>query len=781
MHITLANSRTQHTESCTAVAVSLNGEILSGGDDYTVWRWNSSGEPITKLVELESCVTFISWVPGAGSKKKVAGAAADVSKDVCLVACADGTLRFINVASARVERVVECHSGAITAFAYSPDGSSIVTAGEDGYLKVWSQAGVQRSVLQSVGKCIYTLVWGAESTEFSGECVLYSVGSDVVVKPLNPAVKKQLKWKAHNGVVLCADWSRMSNLVITGGEDGAYKVWDAYGRNLFTSSVMEHPCTSIAFAADGEMFAVGSFQSIRVCDKTGWSYCNERLADKGSVMSVKWTADGTQMILGCGSGALAIGQLVDRRLHWGSFSVRLSDGNKLHIQDVITDSNEELEHRDMIIKVAIGHGYLVVCTTTQCICYDVQRFSNPMQFDLRDAVISLILAEKHFLIADCSQGIQIYTYEGRQVSTIKLAATLRPELMATNILSLSLDTVAVRDPADSKKIIFFDASTGKQYKDTGVSHHLDIVDLTVSQYGTLQDRKIAFADRNRELYTQAVHQRLASVKLATMASSISWNDKNETLVAICDGKLNTWFYPTVVYTDRSLLTKTRVIRDDGEDFTRNDRIQDFSGNRISLRRGSDGALLTYSVNPYPAMLFAHVAKHDWDGAVRLCRFLNEELLWSLITAMAIKHGELNTAEIGYAALMETDKVRYIHWLKEIPSAEGRQAELAVFQRRVDEAERILLQASLVYRAIDMHTRLYNWERALEIAVERKTHVDTVVGRRQQYLDAVGRKEHLDKFKQAQGSVKVEWDVINEKVKQEVQKEQQRPGAKPYQK
>lgn len=779
MRITLVNNKTQHSESCTAVAVSLSGEILSGGDDYTVWRWNSSGEPMSKLIELESCVTFIAWVPGAGGKKKPG--TTDAAKDVCLVACADGTMRFINVASARVERVIECHSGAITSLTYSPDGSSIVTAGEDGILKVWSQAGIQRSVLQNVGKCIYTMVWGSESTEFSGECVLYTIGSDAVVKPMNPAVKKQLKWKAHNGVVLCADWSRMSNLIVTGGEDGTYKVWDPYGRNLFTSPAIEHPCTSIAFAADGEMFAVGSFQSIRVCDKTGWSHCNERLEGLGSVMGLKWTADGTQMILGCGNGSLGVAQLVDRRLHWGSFSVRLSDGNKLHIQDVLSDTSEELEHRDMVIKVAIGHGYLVVCTTTQCICYDVQRFSNPLLFDLRDAVISLILAEKHFLIADCSQGIQIYTYEGRQVSVIKLATTLRPELMASNILSLSPDTVAVRDPADSKKVIFYDVNTGKPYKDTGLTHHLDIVDLTISQYGSLQDRKIAFADRNRELYIQAVHQRLPSVKLSTMASSIQWNDKNETLVSISDGKLNTWYFPTVVYTDRSLLSKTRSIRDDLDDFTRNDRIQDFSGNRVNVRRGSDGALLTFSVNPYPSMLFAHIAKHDWEGAVRLCRFLNDELLWSMITSMAIKHGELNTAEIGYAALTQTDKVRYIHWLKEIPSAEGRQAELNVFQRQLPEAERILLQAGLIYRAIEMHMRLYNWERALEIAVERRTHVDTVVGRRQQYLEAVGRKESLDKFKQAQGSVKVEWDVINEKVKQELAKEQQRPGAKPYQK
>lgn len=33
-----------------------------------------------------------------------------------------------------------------------------------------------------------------------------------------------IKWKAHDGVVLCVDWSCNSNLIITGGEDCKYKV-----------------------------------------------------------------------------------------------------------------------------------------------------------------------------------------------------------------------------------------------------------------------------------------------------------------------------------------------------------------------------------------------------------------------------------------------------------------------------------------------------------------------------------------------------------------------------
>jgi len=63
--------------------------------------------------------------------------------------------------------------------------------------------------------------------------------------------------------------------------------------------------------------------------------------------------------------------------------------------------------------------------------------------------------------------------------------------------------------------------------------------------------------------------------------------------------------------------------------------------------------------------------------------------------------------------------RYVLTIKDIPTIEGRNAELALWRRRPDEAEAILLQAGLTYRAIDMHIRLFHWDRALELAVHHK--------------------------------------------------------------
>ena len=66
--------------------------------------------------------------------------------------------------------------------------------------------------------------------------------------------------------------------------------------------------------------------------------------------------------------------------------------------------------------------------------------------------------------------------------------------------------------------------------------------------------------------------------------------------------------------------------------------------------------------------------------------------------------------MAFAAIDEMDKLEYVIHIKQIPTEEGRAAELALFRHRPEEAEAILLQAGLVYRAIKMNVRIFNWDR-----------------------------------------------------------------------
>ena len=147
--------------------------------------------------------------------------------------------------------------------------------------------------------------------------------------------------------------------------------------------------------------------------------------------------------------------------------------------------------------------------------------------------------------------------------------------------------------------------------------------------------------------------------------------------------------------------------------------------------------------------------------------------------MAVSGKELHTAEVAYAAIEEVDKLQFVLNIKQIPTEEGRSAELCLFRRRPEEAEAILLQAGLVFRAIEMNVKLFNWDRALELAVQHKTHVDTVLMHRARYLAMYAKTETNKHFLQYVDKIEIDEEKIEAKVAAEKEKERQRPDAREY--
>ena len=144
----------------------------------------------------------------------------------------------------------------------------------------------------------------------------------------------------------------------------------------------------------------------------------------------------------------------------------------------------------------------------------------------------------------------------------------------------------------------------------------------------------------------------------------------------------------------------------------------------------DGSNASLSVPPYAKILYEHVDQADFEKAIRLCRFVKEKTLWGCLASMSLYCRELDTAEIALAAIDAVDKVHFINYIKELPSEAAKNSALALYCKKINEAEQILLQAKLYYRAIKMNIKLFRWERALDLAVKHKTHIDTVVGFRQ---------------------------------------------------
>jgi len=87
------------------------------------------------------------------------------------------------------------------------------------------------------------------------------------------------------------------------------------------------------------------------------------------------------------------------------------------------------------------------------------------------------------------------------------------------------------------------------------------------------------------------------------------------------------------------------------------------------------------------MLYEYVDAGRFKEAVRLCRFIKNKQLWATLAAMSISHQDLDSAEIALSATKEVDKLQYIKYIKGIESSEVRNAEMMLYKRCPEEAER----------------------------------------------------------------------------------------------
>ncbi|KAJ1088022.1 hypothetical protein NDU88_001181 [Pleurodeles waltl] len=721
-------------------------------------KWNLLTSETVQVVKLPEDIYPIDfhWFPKTNAKKQTQG-------EMFVLTSSDGKFHLISKLG-RVEKSVEAHSGAVLAGRWNYEGTALVTVGEDGQIKIWSKSGMLRSTLAQQGTPVYSVAWGPDS-----EKLIYTSGKQLIIKPLQPNAKV-LQWKAHDGIILKVDWNAVNDQIISAGEDCKYKVWDSYGRLLYSSPSHEYPVTSVAWAPDGELFAVGSFHTLRLCDKTGWSYALEK-PNTGSIFNIAWSIDGTQIAGACGNGHVIFAHVVEQHWEWKNFEITLTKRRTMQVRNVLNDALDLLEFRDRVIKASLNYGNLVVSTSLQCYVFSTKNWNTPLIFDLKEGTVSLILqTERHFLLVD-GGSLFLYSYEGRLISSPKFPG-MRADILNYQTVSLSNDTIAIKDKSDEKLIYVFDALSGKLHGDgKPLTHKLEVVEIALDQKGPANERKIAYIDKNRDLYITPVRrfgkeQRV--VKIGTMVLTLAWNDTANILCGLQDNHFTAWYYPNVVYVDKDLLPKT-IFEKDASEFGKNPQIVSFVGNRVTVRR-ADGSLVHTNISPYPAILHEYVTSSKWEEAVRLCRFVKDQTLWACLAAMAVASKDMTTAEVAYASIGEIDKVQYINGIKDLPSKESRLANTLLFNGNVQDAETVLLQAGLIYQAIRININLYNWERALELAVKHKTHVDTVLAYRQKYLEDFNKQETNKRFLQYAEGVVVEWDKIKAKIEMELAKE-----------
>lgn len=282
------------------LAVAPDGtSAYSAGEDGVIRLWQvGSNAPTREFPAIGSPVVSLA-----------------LSGDLLAAGLKDGTARLIDIHDGSIRQTLAGHRGPVRSVAFQPDGARVVTAGDEGGLKVWEVAtgqgviafghgGADGSPLKPLRKVIVPA---------AGRIVSASADKTVKTWSFDGAWSERKPLGPHADRVLALDFNADGTLLAAGGGEpsrsGEVKLWEVGKGMLVRTSDSLHSDTvfSLRFSPDGSKLATaGADKFLKVSRVSDGKEIRSFEGHTQHVMAVDWKGDGKQLVTGGADNVLKV-------------------------------------------------------------------------------------------------------------------------------------------------------------------------------------------------------------------------------------------------------------------------------------------------------------------------------------------------------------------------------------------------------------------------------------------------------------------------------------------